>query len=139
MESTTGKLKDNILNGFPIIDTCDRQNIKCFLNSDYGMVFGVDYQESHLAGALAALVKKGKLIATGRGQYKKALEKEQINLEDFEEIKNLVKETVKNECDYLKEITSDMKISLGNLEKSDIKNVLLIKELIEYLENFQLL
>ena len=148
MDSITKRLKENILNGCKEEVIYSRKEIKDFLQADYGMVFEKQYQETHLAVSLAFLVKKGKLISCERGKYKRAVlegeEKQEKNSSEqekrsFELTKELVKESVQRECDYLKKVTSDMKFSLASLQKEDINDVLLIKELIEYLESFQLL
>lgn len=157
MESITKKLKQNIMYGIKEDVVYDRQHIKQVIEKRSGMKFGTDYQESHLAGTLAALVKKGDLIIVERGKYKLAAYRDEkmdseetvngeknenttyssMNSQGFSCIKNMVQDSVKKECDYLKEITCDMTLSLDTMEKRDISNMMRIKELIEYLESFR--
>lgn len=157
METITKKLKESILNGGKSKVTYERAGLKKVIEDYSGMRFGIDYQESHLAGTLAALIKKGKLVSPERGKYLlvSADEMDTMNKDkwDFEivfpneeektnetrtilEVKKLAKDSVKREVAYLKEITSNVNISLDKVEKDDINNVMKIKELIEYLEEF---
>lgn len=156
MESITKKLKDNIVSGCISDTVYGREGIKQIIYEQSGMVFGVDYIESHFAGSLASLVKKGQLISVGRGKYQmlsashsgvgavqeeeldEKVEIKQINCEErtqeISKIINYAEKSVKEECDYLKELMNGVKFSWNDLNKKDIRNMLLIKEMIEYLE-----
>ncbi|MBQ8190087.1 MAG: hypothetical protein IJZ44_09950 [Lachnospiraceae bacterium] len=158
MESITKKLKQYILCGSKENVIYDRQEIKQIIEES-GMKFGTDYKESHFAGTLSALVKKGDLKSVERGKYMLAVgENRKKNLEeivnedlkiaesihscmegkDIGLIKKLVEESVQKECNYLKEVMSEMQLSFNKMEKRDFGNMIQIKELIEYLEDFRL-
>ena len=155
METITKKLKESICKGAKCGITYERTGLKKVIEEYSGMRFGIDYQESHLAGTLAALIKKEKLISPERGKYLVIdTDKEDLKF-DFEfifpneenkpnetrsitEVNQLARDSVKKEVAYLKEITSNVNISLDKVDKDDINNVMKIKELIEYLEGFHL-
>ena len=140
--SLTNKLKENILSGFMPNVIYGRNDIKEIIQKQTNMVFGVDYQETHFAGSLATLVKKGQLVKVGYGKYQlvcsdKCEEENQEETQEEMDVSqkiNLAKESVKEEYIYLKELMNGIKVS-WNDDKKNIEDMLLLKEVAEYLEN----
>ena len=139
----------------------DRQGIRDLIEDASKLMFGVDYQESHLAGVLAALIKKGELESPERGKYTVVVNVTKLqqvdlfdfesyfpvdfsteakysyeDLNDYEKIKNNVEKFIQDQIDYLKKI--NLRIPLGELDDGYLNNMIKIKELLNYLEKFQL-
>ena len=147
-------LKKSIVESMKEGVSYDRAAIKQLIQENTGMCFGVDYKESHLAGTISALIKKGILVCKERGIYELAYggiddntdteepqhkeDMEQAENNELKKIKKLVEESINKEKKYLKEITSNMKISLDTVNRQELDNIMKIKELVEYLEGFQL-
>lgn len=173
-ESITEKVRASILKGCRKNEIYDRKKFVQTVEEISGLRYGIDYKETHLAGVLASLARKGDIICIERGKYKiedsgelnaneennegndninnvsvkedeknekdeenKCGLKENCEDNEFMNVKRLVKISVQKECSYLKKV-SHMKVSIEELEKKDFNDMMRIKELIDYLEKFQL-
>lgn len=157
METVTKRLKNAIMDHGVRGTIYDRQGLKDLIEKNADLIFAVDYQESHLAGTIAALIKKGEIQSPERGKY--VVTPKQVDtydffpefskffidepekyshedLNDYKKIKENVEKSIQDQLAYLKKV--NLTIPLGEIDKEHLGNIVKIKELLDYLEKFQL-
>lgn len=81
-ETVSSRLRKNILEVMPKGESYGIPSMKQQLELQRNMRYGVDYQESHLAGVLSVLVKKNILESPERGVYKIKEQEEELSEEN---------------------------------------------------------
>lgn len=145
MATISAQLKQALLSSMEETIIYNNSQLKELIFEETGMTYGIDYQESHFAGCLTALRKKGLLEQVERGEYRKAGKApdrgsaDTLSLEvsspSLPTVQQEILSYVRKEICDLQNIAKNIQVDYTITDK-DYENLVKIKELIQYLQDF---
>ena len=155
--SISKKLKDSFIQGLEENVIYSNPDLKEVIRAQTGMTYGKEYQESHFAGSLTALRKKGILEQVERGQYRKrpqptstcptsappavstpSLRSPAPGTDDripLDRAKQAILSSIRAESEQLQKIAERIYLDFA-ITDEDYQSVQKIRELIQHLQNF---
>ena len=144
MATISAQLKEALLQSMEGDTIYNNSQLKDLIFKETGMTYGKEYQESHFAGCLIALRKKGLLEQVDRGEYRKVkapLDSGTAFLSSdggvsLTTVQQEILSYIRKEIHDLQNIAKNINVDYTITDK-DYENLVKIKELIQFLQNFK--